>query len=281
MRSGRHTAAARLVRALGHSDRDGQPHHPEHHTGADDAALVPGGQGLGPVELRLQPLDDGFAQVADLIGGRLPEYLLGRRLLFEQDLAVGHKIHGRVDQRRVTGRDVVAQFGQHPRQALFFRGSRTRQIGVDLVGDGRHVLDDGRIGPAGLHLLHHIGGGQRQVTHGIAQYGVACFEALNAFFLGGNGAQIGVGGVAQPVRQAGSAPDGVRQGLFEAVHPGDELGQGVEVGKGVGAHPGHFDTPLGFELLNPLHGGNGQVMRTGFGLRGHPVESGGSCDESD
>ena len=48
------------------------------------------------------------------------------------------------------------------------------------------------IGPAGLHLLHHIGGGQGQVTHGVAQHGVTGLEALNAFLLGGDGAQIGM-----------------------------------------------------------------------------------------
>ena len=180
---------------------DGQPDHPQGSARRQYATFVIGHHLLCLAYLGFQTVDEGFSEVTDLIGDRLLKNFLSRGLFVEQHLAVGNKICNRVGQGGVAADDVVPQLVQHAHQAFLFRGSRGGEIGVDLVGDAGDVADECRVPASLLHLLHHAAGGQRQVAGGIAEDGIPRFEALNPFFLGVNGAQVGAGVVEQPAGQ--------------------------------------------------------------------------------
>ena len=172
---------------------------------------------------------------------------------------MGEEVHHRVgDRQRIlpAGRAQRLQAGRETRPA---RTGRHHEIRAHVAGDGRDRLrqaaDRRRLG-----LLHQVRRRERKVVRGGADHRVLGLEALDALLLGRDRVRVRREVARQPVRQVRDLPHRRRQVLLEAVHAGNEQGQGVEIGQRVGLHAGGLDAPLGRELLDLPQEGQGRAV---------------------
>ena len=194
---------------------------------------------------------------------------------------MGDEVHHRVGDRQRVFHALRAQREQGGGEARMGRIGRCHEIRAHVAGDGGDGTRQG-VGRRRFGLLHHTLRRGREVARGIADHRVVGLEALDAFFLGGDGARVRPEIARQPIGQVRDLPYRSGQRLLEAVHAGNEGGQGVEVGQRIGLHAGHFDAPRGSELLDVPQEDQGRAV-LGFAADGgaHHVQGPGrgQCED--